>query len=60
MFMSLLKVTSPLILTTLFVEIYSGNKEAYLASFLIISLIFLFKNIYLHNDIFLKISKFKN
>jgi hypothetical protein len=59
MFMSLLKVTSPLILTTLFVEIYSGNKEAYLASFLIISLIFLFKNIYLHNDIFLKISKFK-
>lgn len=58
MFMSLLKVTTPLILTTLFVEIYSGNKEAYLASFLIISFIFLFKNIYLHNDIFLKISKF--
>ena len=58
MFMSLLKVTTPLIITTLFVEIYSGNKEAYLASFLIIILIFLFKNIYLHNDIFLKISKF--
>tara|TARA_Y100001958_G_C21245771_1_gene575694 strand:+ start:1795 stop:3492 length:1698 start_codon:yes stop_codon:yes gene_type:complete len=56
--MSLLKVTTPLIITTLFVEIYSGNKEAYLASFLIIILIFLFKNIYLHNDIFLKISKF--
>lgn len=56
MFPSLLKLSTPIILTTLFVEVYSGDKEVYLASFILLSLFFLFKNSYSKNDIFLKIS----
>lgn len=56
MFPSLLKLSTPIILTTLFVEVYSGDKEVYLASFILLSLFFLFKNSYSKNDILLKIS----
>ena len=51
MLKNLTKILLPIFATSLFVEFYEGEKEVYIASFLLLALLFAFKKNITQNDI---------